>query len=121
MTYPDLIAALFPDGPPVDFADYALVLPLSTVLAMQAAQVAVGSTKHAVAPVATTDGRWLVSADILPELATDGIFAAAMDHFNMGALGGVEVMSWADGVGLLPVPDFAAIVPPEPEPEPTDE
>jgi hypothetical protein len=26
--------------------------------------------------------------------------------FNMGALGGVEVIPWADGVSLLPVPDL---------------
>ena len=105
MTHADLINALFPDGPPTDYKAYALILPFETVQAMQAAQDAVGSTKHKVQPVATTDGRWLVSADILPELDDDGLFRAAMDHFDGTHLAGVEVVPWADGVALLPVPD----------------
>ena len=104
MTHADLINALFPDGPPADYKAYALLLPLETVQAMQAAQEAVASERHKVQPVATTDGRWLVSADILPELAPGGIFAAALGHFDGSALGGVEVMAWEDGVALLPVP-----------------
>jgi hypothetical protein len=105
MTYPDLIASLFPDGAPDDFKAWALILPLATVQAMQDAQEAVGSTKHKVEPVATTDGRWMIGADILPELAPGGIFEPALPMFNMSALDGVEVMPWADGVALLPVPD----------------
>jgi hypothetical protein len=105
MTHEDLINALFPSGPPADYKAHALVLPLATVLAMQAAQQAVNSARHKVQPVATTDGRWLVSADILPELGDDGIFRDAMEHFDGAAIAGVEVMAWADGVALLPVPD----------------
>ena len=105
MTHADLINALFPDGPPADYKAHALLLPLETVLAMQAAQEAVGSTRHKVQPVATTDGRWLVSADMLPELDDDGLFRAAMDHFDETYLAGVEVVPWADGVALLPTPD----------------
>jgi len=105
MTHADMIAALFPDGPPADYKSYALLLPLETVIAMKAAQEAVASERHKVQPVATTDGRWLVSADILPELDDDGLFRAAMDHFDATHLAGVEVVPWADGVALLPVPD----------------
>ena len=105
MTHADLINALFPDGEPADYKANALLLDLVAVQAMQAAQDAVASDRHKVQPVATTDGRWLVSADILPELAPDGIFAAAMEHFDGSKLGGVEVVPWADGVALLPVPE----------------
>ena len=105
MTHADMIAALFPDGEPADYKAYALLLPIETVLAMQAAQEAVASERHKVQPVATTDGRWLVSADILPELDDDGLFRAALDHFDGTHLAGVEVVPWADGVALLPVPD----------------
>ena len=105
MTHADMIAALFPDGPPADYKAHALLLPLETVIAMKAAQEAVGSERHKVYPVATTDGRWLVSADILPELAPNGIFAPALEHFDGTHLAGVEVVPWADGVALLPVPD----------------
>ena len=105
MTHAELIQALFPDGPPADYKAHALILDIDAVQAMQAAQDVVGSERHKVQPVATTDGRWLVSADILPELAPGGIFAAAMEHFDGSKLGGVQVLPWADGVALLPVPD----------------
>lgn len=103
MTHADLINALFPDGPPSDYKDHALLLPLGTVLAMQAAQDAVASERHKVQPVATTDGRWLVSADILTELGASGVFRDAMAHFDGTHLAAVEVVPWADGVALLPV------------------
>ena len=110
MTHAQLIAALFPDGPPANYAAHALLLDQTAVQAMQAAQEAVGSDRHKVQPVATTDERWLVSADILPELADDGLFRAAMDHFDGTHLAGVEVVPWADGVALLPVPDEGDLV-----------
>ena len=105
MTHADLIAALFPDGPPSDYKAHALLLDQTAVQAMQAAQDAVGSDRHKVHPVATTDGRGRVSADILPELDYDGLFRAAVDHLDGRHLAGVEVVPWADGVALLPVPD----------------
>ena len=105
MTHADLINALFPDGEPANYKAHALLLDLTAVQAMQAAQEAVGSERHKVRPVATTDGRWLVSADILPELDDDGLFRDALDHFDETYLVGVEVVPWADGVALLPVPD----------------
>ena len=110
MTHAQLIAALFPDGPPSDYKTHALLLDQTAVQAMQAAQEAVGSDRHKVQPVATTDGRWLVSADILPELDNDGLFRAAVDHFDGAHLAGVEVVPWADGVALLPVPDDEDLV-----------
>ena len=105
MTHEQLIGALFPEGAPADYKAHALLLPLETVIAMKAAQDAVGSDRHKVQPVATIDGRWLVSADILPELAPNGIFVPALEHFDGTHLAGVEVVPWADGVALLPVPN----------------
>ena len=103
MTHDQLIAALFPNGPPENYAAHALLLDHAAVQDMQAAQDAVGSDRHKVQPVATTDGRWMIGADILTELAPGGIFAAALDHFDGTHLAGVEVVPWADGVALLPV------------------
>jgi hypothetical protein len=102
MNHPDLIAALFPDGAPDDYKAHALLLDVQAVQAMSAAQDVVGSTRHKVQPVPTTDGRWLVSADILPELAEGGIFEPALPHFDAAALAGVVVVGWADGLALLP-------------------
>lgn len=103
MTHDDLIAALFPAGAPSDYKAHALILPLTTVTAINAAQEAIAATRHRVQPVATTDGRWLVAADILPELAPGGLFEAALPHFDAAALGGVEVLPWSEAVALLPV------------------
>ena len=99
--YDTLIAALFPDGAPQDFRPLALVLPGATVAAMAAAQDAIGAARIRIEPVATTDGRWLVGADILPELAPGGLFAAALDHFDQAALAGVEVLPWDDARALI--------------------
>ena len=106
MTHGELVAALFPNGEPADYKSHALILDAAAVQAMQDAQDQVGSDRHKVQPVETTDGRWLISADIIPELAAGGIFEPAMAYFDGSALAGVEVMSWADGVALLPEPDL---------------
>ena len=95
MTHDQSIAALFPDGAPSDYGAYALILPLTAVQAMHAAQEA----------VATTDGRFFIGADILPELAPGGIFEPALPLFNTNALSGTEVMPWADAIALLPIPN----------------
>lgn len=102
MTYEDLIGALFPLGAPTNFADHALILSLDLVLAMKSAQDQVGSQRHKVQPAPTTDGRFLIGADILPELAPGKLFAPAMEHFDPTSLDGIEVLPWADGVALLP-------------------
>ena len=109
MTYQTLISALFPDGAPDDFKDFGLLMPLTAVQAMQAAQDVVGSARHKVKPVPTTDGRWLVSADILPELEPGGLFEEALPHFDLSALSGVEALPWADALALLPVPDVEIV------------
>ena len=109
MTHAELVAALFPEGAPADYKNHALILDAAAVQAMQAAQDQVGSKRHKVRPVETTDGRWLISADIIPELAEGKLFGPAMQYFDGSALAGVEVMSWADGVALLPEPDLEDI------------
>lgn len=109
MTYLDLVAALFPGGAPDDLKAHALILDATAAQAMQAAQDVVASEHHKVQPVETTDGRYLISADILAELAPGGLFEAALPHFNMQALAGVEVLPWADGLALLPVPDVEIV------------
>ena len=109
MTHDELVAALFPAGAPADYKAHALILDTTAVQAIQAAQDVVASDRHKVQPAATTDGCWLVSADILDELAPGGIFAPALERFDGSALGGVEVMAWSDGVALLPEPDLEDI------------
>ena len=109
MTHAELVASLFPNGEPENYKNHALILDLAAVDAMEAAQEQVGSKRHKVRPVETIDGRYLISADIIPELAAGRIFEPAMAYFDGSALSGVEVMSWADGVALLPEPDLEDI------------
>ena len=105
MTHADLINALFPDAPPADYKAHALIIPLATVQAMNDAQEAVGSTKHKVQPVATTDGRWLVSADILPEFQESGLFKRVILYLEPDIFAGIEVVPWQEGIALLPQPE----------------
>ena len=105
MTHAELVAALFPNGEPENYKNHALILDLAAVQAMQSAHEQVGSKRHKVQPVETTDGRYLISADIIPELAAGGIFEPAMAYFDGSALSGVEVMSWSEGIALLPEPE----------------
>lgn len=102
MTYDQIIATLFPGGAPVDFKAYALILDAQAVISMQSAQNAVGSSRHKVEPVPTTDGRWLMCADILTELNDNGIFSPALPYFDATYLSGVQVIPWSDRLDLLP-------------------
>ena len=106
MTQAELVASLFPNGEPENYKNHALILDLAAVQAMQSAQEQVGSKRHKVQPVETTDGRYLISADIIPELSAGGIFDPAMAYFDGSTLAGVEVMLWSDGVALLPEPEL---------------
>jgi hypothetical protein len=105
MIYDELIGALFPNGAPENFADFALALAPAVVAAMDDAQAQIGSTRHVVQPVELVDGRYMIGADIVPELQPGRLFAEALPLFDGSALEhGVEVMPWVDAVALIKRP-----------------
>jgi hypothetical protein len=58
--------------------------------------------RHRVNPVALTDGRWALNADVLTEAHQNGLFAH-VDLIDPDALAQVVAEPWADVLALLPV------------------
>ena len=95
--------ALFPSGVPADLREWGLVMPQAVRDSLVAKQDALG-LKHRVAPVALTDGRWALNADVLTEAHSSGLFSH-VDQIEADNLSQVVVEPWADVLALLPVPN----------------
>lgn len=62
-----------------------------------------GSTNCVPVPRTLTDGRLMLSADVLTEIEPGGLLHAMWAAADQAVLGAsVEVMPWADAVALLP-------------------
>jgi hypothetical protein len=62
-----------------------------------------GSTNCVPVPRTLTDGRLMLSADVLTEIGPGGLLHAMWEAADQAVLGAsVEVMPWADAVALLP-------------------
>ena len=59
---------------------------------------------HRIAPVPTTDGRFVSCCDVLNE-AVRGLYKPIFDQIPPETAAAVEVVPWDDAVALLPVPD----------------
>ena len=92
---------------PISYADAkALALVFTTQLAGRLAELhaAHGSPNCVPVPRTLTDGRLMLSADVLTEIAPGGLLHAMWEAADQQVLGqAVEVLSWADAVALLPV------------------
>jgi hypothetical protein len=62
-------------------------------------------SQHIAKPVATTDGRYLLCGDILSEVGYKGIFQNGFSLLDSERFNEIEVMSWQEGIDLLPVPE----------------
>lgn len=83
---------------------YALVF--TTQLAWRLAELHAqhGSNKCRPVPRAMTDGRLMLSADVLTEIAPGGLLHAMWEAADKAVLNAaVEVLPWAEAVALLPV------------------
>jgi hypothetical protein len=97
---------------------YALVFggPLATVLRQRWEQF--GTANLVPTPSVLTDGRYMLSADILSEVSEQAdskrLLARMWRNSNRAAIAaGITIIPWADAVALLPQA-------PEPLPEPSD-
>jgi hypothetical protein len=99
----------------VKLADLPLPLPLETArglalvftpqLAARLAQLhgLHGSTNCVPSPRVLTDGRLMLSADVLTEVGPGGLLHGMWEAADKAVLGqAVTVMPWADAVALLP-------------------
>jgi hypothetical protein len=95
---------------PISYADArGLALVFTPQLAARLAELHAehGSTNCVPMPRVLTDGRLMLSADVLTEIEPGGLLHAMWQAADQAVLGAsVEVMPWADAVALLP-PDPA--------------
>jgi len=92
---------------PISYEDAkALALVFTPALAGRLAQLHAehGSTNCVPMPRTLTDGRLMLCADVLTEIAPGGLLHAMWAAADQQVLGAsVEVIPWADAVALLPV------------------
>jgi len=94
---------------PISDADASgLALVFTTALAARLVQLHAeyGSTNCVPVPSRLTDGRLMLGADVLTEIATGGLLADMWVHADQEVLGAsVEVIAWDEAVAMLPVPE----------------
>jgi hypothetical protein len=83
---------------------YALVFPSQLSQALAAKWSEHGSTLCVPVPRQLTDGRYMLSADVLSEVRPGGLLHAMWAASDVQAIAaGTEVLPMADAVALLPV------------------
>jgi hypothetical protein len=91
---------------PIPYADArGLALVFTPQLAARLAQLhgLYGSQKCVLMPRTLTDGRLMLSADVLTEIEPGGLLAAMWQAADKSVLNAsVEVLPWDDAVALLP-------------------
>jgi len=91
---------------PISYADArGLALVFTPALAARLAELhgQHGSIKCVPTPRTLTDGRLMLSADVLTEIEPGGLLHAMWQAADQQVLGqAVEVLPWADAVALLP-------------------
>ena len=91
---------------PISYYDASgLALVFTPQLAARLAQLhgQHGSTNCVPVPRTLTDGRLMLSADVLTEIGPGGLLHAMWQAADQAVLGAsVEVIPWADAVALLP-------------------
>lgn len=61
-----------------------------------------GDPRHVPAPRQLTDGRWMLTADVLTECIPGGLIYAGFSHLDAGRFNEIEVLPIADALALLP-------------------
>jgi hypothetical protein len=61
-----------------------------------------GDPRHVPAPRQLTDGRWMLSADILTECVPGGLVYGGFSQLDASRFDEIEVVPMADAVALLP-------------------
>jgi hypothetical protein len=105
----DLLSAGAPDYQ--TSKQYALLLDATLRDRLAAVQAEHGDPRHRVQPVALTDGRWMLCADLLTEVGEGGLFASGFAHLDPQLFSQVEVVPMADALALLPQAEEADLEP----------
>jgi hypothetical protein len=97
---------------PISYTDakgYALVFAPALAVGLARVHGEYGSPNCVPVPRPLTDGRLMLSADILTEIGPGGLLENMWTHCDQDAvLDGVEVLPMADALALLPPPQEPA-------------
>lgn len=83
--------------------DHALVFGPALAQRLAEVQADHGNPTHVPAPVPLTDGRFMLTADILTE-CVGGFLAEPFSHLDAGRFNEIEVVPIAEALTLLPPP-----------------
>ena len=103
MTLSDLLLAL-PSLTLAELQAKALVFDDDALAALQDAQAQRPNAQHRAQPVQLTDGRWMLSADLLSEIGPTGLYHDGFELLPQAVFADVEVIDWDEAIALIPEP-----------------
>jgi len=84
---------------------YALVFAEDLAVRLAEVQAEHGDPRHIPSPRLLTDGRYMLTADILTECVPGGLVYGGFSNLDASRFDEIAVMPIADAVALLPEPD----------------
>ena len=81
---------------------HALVFDAALAARLAAVQGQHGDPRHVPAPRSLTDGRFMLTADILTECLPGGLVYGGFSHLDAARFDEIEVLPMAEAVALLP-------------------
>ena len=86
---------------------HAVVFSAALAQRLALVQAEHGDPRHVPYPVPLTDGRYMLSADILTECVPGGLVFGGFSHLDASRFDEIEVVPMAEAVALLPPSDNA--------------
>ena len=86
-------------------ASHALVFAEDLAVRLSEVQAEHGDPRHVPSPLLLTDGRYMLTADILTECVPGGLIYGGFSNLDASRFDEIEVLPIADAVALLPEPD----------------
>ena len=81
---------------------HALVFDVALAQRLAEVQGQHGDPRHVPAPRTLTDGRWMLTADILTECLPGGLVYGGFSQLDVGRFDEIEVVPLAEALALLP-------------------
>jgi hypothetical protein len=82
---------------------HALLFDVALAQRLAEVQGQHGDPRHVPSPRSLTDGRWMLTADILTECLPGGLVYGGFSQLDAGRFSDIEVVPLADALALLPV------------------
>ena len=81
---------------------HALLFDVALAQRLAEVQSQRGDPRHVPAPRSLSDGRWILTADILTECVPGGLVYGGFSHLDAGRFDEIAVVPLADALALLP-------------------